>query len=157
IYMGTLGQSIPSAFRSGYLVAPPNLIQELDKRARVMDRYGDALGEWTLGELLQEGELQRYLNRSTPLYKERRDLLATELLKMLGHRLSCDLPTSGLGMWLSWEPRTNLFKIAKQCAREGLHIPPYLLYQSARHAGMRMGFGNLSLAEISRAVQIFYS
>src|SRR5690606_14256755 len=52
VYVGTFGKSMAPGFRSGFIVAPEELIAEMGKLLGIMDRYGDTLTEAALGELI---------------------------------------------------------------------------------------------------------
>lgn len=157
VYLGTFGRTMPSAFRSGYVIAPQPLILEMQKLNAVMDRYGDPLGELALGELIADGDIYRYLRESVQEYKKRRDVLVQDLAVHFGHVIDFDVPNGGLALWTTWPHSLNLVKFSKACSKEGLFIPPYLLYQSKDLSGIRMGFGSLNSTEISKAVEIMKS
>lgn len=157
VYLGTFGRTMPSAFRSGYLVAPQPLIHEMQKLHAVMDRYGDPLGELALGELIADGDVYRYLRESVQKYRKRRDTMAQELAVKLGHLIDFEVPNGGLAMWTSWPNSQNLLQFSKACSKAGLFIPPFLLYQSKTLSGIRMGFGSLTPTEIVTAVEIMKS
>lgn len=154
IYAGTFGRTMPSAFRSGFVIAPTELLRELEKLHGIMDRYGDPLGELVMGELIAEGEMHRYLQQSTTRYRRRRNRMAEALAGQMGHRIDFEVPESGLAIWTTWPSEINLLQFSKACSREGLFLPSYLLYQSATHCGVRLGFGSLDLAQIDRSVEI---
>lgn len=154
IYTGTFGRALPTGFRAGFVVAPTELIQELEKLHSLMDRYGDALGEMAMGEMIAEGEMHRYILQATRIYRSRRDRFATLLAQELGHTMDFQIPEGGLAVWTKWPREVNLLKFSRVCAREGLYLPPYLLYQNAAHSGLRFGFGSLDPAQIDKAVSI---
>ncbi len=154
VYVGTFGQTLPSAFRSGFVVAPDPLISEMEKLQNLMDRFGDVLGEMAMGEMIAEGEIYSYLRQCTLEYRKRRDQMACDLVSRLGHLIDFQVPSGGLAIWTNWPETINLMRFSRSCAREGLHIPPYLLYQSRLGSGVRMGFGSLSVREIRTAIEI---
>lgn len=154
VYVGTFGKSLASGFRSGFIVAPAPLVNEMAKLLGIMDRYGDVLTELALGELIADGEIHRYLKKATQQYRLRRDHLAGLLAASLGDRLQFAVPAGGLAIWTAWPPDTNLLQLAQACAKHDLFLPRYLLYQSKTHSGMRLGFGSLSLDELTEAVGI---
>ncbi|HLW49414.1 MAG TPA: PLP-dependent aminotransferase family protein [Sphingobacteriaceae bacterium] len=154
VYVGTFGQTLPSAFRSGFVVAPDPLIAEMEKLQNLMDRFGDVLGEMAMGEMIAEGEIYNYLRQCTVEYRKRRDQMACSLVSGLGHLIDFQVPDGGLATWTNWPETINLMRFSRLCAREGLHIPPYLLYQSRLCSGVRMGFGSLSVREIKTAIEI---
>lgn len=157
LYIGTFGKFMPTAFRAGYVVGPADLILEMKKLHAVMDRYGDPIRELAMGELIADRHIFRYVRANRVEYRQRRDVFAQELAKNLGHVLDLVVPEGGLGMWTRWPPGINLMKFSRACSREGLLIPPYLLYQHREMSGIRMGFGSLMPEEISSAVQIIQS
>lgn len=154
VYIGSFCKSLAPGFRSGYLVAPENLIKELSKLRGVVDRQGDILMEQALAELLEEGEVQRHLKKALKVYHERRDAFCELLQTHLSDVVSFSAPPGGLAMWTTWDPALNLMRISKDCNAKGLYLPQTLLYQTDNLTAMRLGFGNLTIEELSRSVEI---
>ncbi|MDQ6477511.1 PLP-dependent aminotransferase family protein [Dyadobacter sp. LHD-138] len=154
VYIGSFCNSLAPGFRSGYLVAPEDLIQEMGKFRRIVDRQGDMLMEQALGELLEEREIQRHLKKALKIYQERRDSFCQLLNAELGEYVSFAAPPGGLSIWTKWNPDLNLMRISKNCLAQGLHLPQKLLYQTEKVTAMRLGFGNLTVAEMEQAVKV---
>ena len=154
VYVGTFGKSLASGFRSGFIVAPAPLVNEMGKLLGIMDRYGDVLTELALGELIDDGEIHRYLKKATKQYRLRRDHLAALLDQHLGGCVHYEKPAGGLAIWTKWPEAVNLMRLATACVKHDLFLPRHLLYQSKAHSGIRLGFGSLSLEELTEAVQI---
>jgi len=157
VYVGTFGRSLAPGFRSGFVVAPKTLIDEMGKLLGIIDRYGDVLTELALGELIADGEIHRYLKKATKAYKERRDHLACLLVERLGNDIDFVVPNGGLALWTTWPSDLNLMQLARVCAKHELDVPRYLLYQSKKQAGIRLGFGSLTLDELTESVNILAS
>lgn len=154
VYIGSFCKSLAPGFRSGYLVAPENLILEMAKFRRLVDRQGDMLMEQAIAELLEEKEIQRHLKKAVKVYQDRRDLFTSLLIKELGGELTFDAPPGGLSVWTNWNPDLNLMRISKNCTKMNLHLPQELLYQNEHSTAMRLGFGNLNEQEITLAVRV---
>jgi len=154
VYIGSFCKSLAPGFRSGYLVAPENLISETAKFRRLVDRQGDMLMEQALGELLDEKEVQRHLKKAVKIYQERRDVFSALLEDQLGEVLEFTSPPGGLSIWTKWDPKLNLMRISKSCLKRNLHLPQELLYQTENSTAMRLGFGNLTAEELEEAVGI---
>jgi GntR family transcriptional regulator/MocR family aminotransferase len=154
VYIGSFCKSLAPGFRSGYLIAPENLIIEMAKLRRLVDRQGDMLMEQALAELLEEREIQRHLKKALKIYQERRDSFTTLLSEHLGEALSFVSPPGGLSVWTQWNPQLNLMRISKNCLKRNLHLPQELLYQNENFTAMRLGFGNLSVPELHEAVHL---
>lgn len=154
IYLSSFCKIIAPHIQAAYLIAPVNVINELSKLRRIIDHQSDWLMEQALGELLHEGEIQRHSKKTKKVYHQRRDFLSNLLREELDELVTFIPPSGGLAFWTLWNKRVNLMKLSKACAKAELHLPQNILYQTKRFSGMRLGFGNLSENELSRAVEI---
>ncbi|SKB34537.1 GntR family transcriptional regulator / MocR family aminotransferase [Parapedobacter luteus] len=154
VYVGTFGKPMAPGFRSGFIVAPPELINEMGKLLGVMDRHGDALTELALGEMIADGEIHRYLKKTTLEYKARRNMLASLLNEHLASFVDFNVPSGGLAIWTRWPKELNLMRLRDLCAQHEVHLPRYLLYQSNMHCGIRLGFGSLPQPALTEVVAL---
>lgn len=157
IYIGSFGKSLAPGFRTGFIVAPVNLMIEMRKYLGIINRQGDVLMEYVLGHMISEGEINRYMQKSLKIYKERRDYFSRLLQENLGDFLNFKNPSGGLAFWIEWKPPINLVRLAKNCAKDNLFIPRTLLYQNKELTAMRIGFGNLNFLEMNTCVEILSS
>lgn len=155
IYIGSFGKSLAPGFRTGFIVAPENLMIEMRKYLGIIDRQGDILMEHVLGEMIAEGEINRYLKKSLKIYQERRDYFIKLIEENLGNFLRFEKPSGGLAIWTEWKIPINLMQLSKNCAQNNLFIPKTLLYQNKKLTAMRLGFGNLNFDEMEKSVEIF--
>lgn len=154
IYIGSFGKLLAPGFRTGFIVAPENLMAEMRKYLGIIDRQGDILMEHVLGEMIAEGEINRYLKKSLKIYKERRDHFASLLKHHLDEFIDFKIPSGGLAFWTEWKISVNLMQLSKKCARNNVFIPKTLLYQNRKLTAMRLGFGNFTIDEMEKAVGI---
>lgn len=155
IYVGSFGKSLAPGFRTGFIVAPDNLMREMRKYLGIIDRQGDILMEQALGEMIEEGVIHRHLKKSLKIYQERRDSMGTLLAENLAEFLHFEKPNGGLAFWLTWKKPINLLKLSQQCAKSNLFVPKTLLYQTKNITGMRLGFGSLNEEEMRESLGIF--
>ncbi|KFF22020.1 PLP-dependent aminotransferase family protein [Chryseobacterium sp. JM1] len=154
IYIGSFGKSLAPGFRTGFIVAPENLMVEMRKYLGIIDRQGDILMERALGEMIEEGEIHRYLKKSLKVYQERRDHFAELLKENLDEFIQFQKPSGGLAFWLEWKVPVNLMQLSRNCAQNNLFIPKTLLYQTKNLTAMRLGFGNLNFEEMEKSIEI---
>lgn len=154
VYIGSFGKSLAPGFRTGFIVAPENLMIEMRKYLGIIDRQGDVLMEHVLGEMIAEGEINRYLKKSLKIYQERRDYFCDLLQYYLNEDLDFHKPSGGLAVWTKWKSSINLMKLSRECAKNNVFIPKTLLYQNKNLTATRLGFGNLNFNEMEKAVEI---
>ncbi|MDR7130197.1 GntR family transcriptional regulator/MocR family aminotransferase [Algoriphagus sp. 4150] len=154
IYVGSFGKSLAPGFRTGFIVAPENLMREMRKHLGVIDRQGDVLMEQALGEMIEEGVIRRHLKRSLKIYRERRNFMADLLKNELGEHVQFQQPSGGLAFWVVFNKAVNLMQLKLQCEKNNLFIPKTLLYQNRNLTAMRIGFGHLNEEEMLKSIAI---
>lgn len=154
VYLGSFGKTLAPGFRAGFLVAPENLIAEMQKTQAIIDRQGDTIMEQVLGQLIAEGEIHRHLKKVQKIYHERRNHFCETLGRQLGNCVSFSIPPGGLAVWTKWDQGLNLLRISKACATQGLQLPQFLLYQTRELSAMRLGFGNFTAAEATDVLKM---
>ncbi|WP_308991559.1 PLP-dependent aminotransferase family protein [Mariniflexile litorale] len=153
IYLGKLGQSLFPSFQTGFVIAPENLISEAKNYLRILDRQGDLIQEQMLSELIYEGEIHRLIKKNIIIYKQRRDFLCECLFKYFKQHVFWDKPSGGLALWLRFEPKISLVKLAQQAQNMDLFLPKTILYQDKNTCCIRFGFGDLNEEEIEIIVK----
>jgi len=148
IYLGKLGQSLFPSFQTGFVVAPENLISEAKNYLQLLDKQGDIIQEQMLSELISEGEIYRLMKKNIIIYKQRRDYLCASLETYFGKAVTWYLPSGGLALWLVFEPKISLVKLAEYAEKNDLCIPKTTLYQDRNTCAIRFGYGHLNEDEI---------
>jgi GntR family transcriptional regulator/MocR family aminotransferase len=79
IYVGTFSKSLLPSLRTGYLVAPPTLVDALLAAKQLTDGFGPVQPQAALARFLEEGLLGRHVRRAAKVYAERRALVLDAL------------------------------------------------------------------------------
>jgi GntR family transcriptional regulator/MocR family aminotransferase len=124
-YVGTLSKVLAPGLRIGYLVAPGSLLNSVVAHRFYLDRQGDHAVERAVAELIEDGELERSVNRARRIYRARRDLAVELLRARLGSAISLQVPSGGMALWVScpgvdaeaWSERARARGILFHCAR----------------------------------------
>lgn len=153
IYLGKLGQSLFPSFQTGFVVAPENLISEAKNYLQLLDKQGDIIQEQILSELISEGEIYRLTKKNISIYIERRDYLNHNLTKHFKNELTWEIPSGGLAMWLNFNPKISLIKLAEAAEQFDLYIPKTILYQNKDTCAIRFGFGELDVNTIETTIK----
>tara|TARA_R110002074_G_scaffold44847_1_gene116645 strand:+ start:2206 stop:3714 length:1509 start_codon:yes stop_codon:yes gene_type:complete len=153
IYLGKLGQSLFPSFQTGFVVAPENLISEAKNYLQLLDKQGDIIQEQILSELIQEGEIYRLMKKNIIIYKQRRDCLCKYLTTYFEGAITWEMPSGGLAIWVQFESKISLVKLAEEAEKNNLCLPKTTLYQDRDTCAIRFGFGHLNEEEIALVVK----
>lgn len=156
IYLGKMGQSLFPSFQTGFVIAPENLIAEAKNYLKLLDSQGDLIQEQMLTELIYEGEIHRLIKKNIIIYKERRDFLYEHLHEYFKQQILFEKPSGGLAIWLRFEPKISLIKLAHYAETLDLFLPKTILYQDKNTCAIRFGFGDLNEVDIEIVVTKLY-
>jgi GntR family transcriptional regulator/MocR family aminotransferase len=153
IYLGKLGQSLFPSFQTGFVIAPENLISEANNYLQLLDKQGDLIQEQMLSELIHEGEIYRLMKKNIVIYKQRRDSLSQLLTQYFDEIAKWKIPSGGLAIWLEFQPKISLVKLAKETEKNDLFLPQTILYQDKNTCAIRFGFGQLDIEEMKSVIK----
>ncbi|WP_439129595.1 PLP-dependent aminotransferase family protein [Polaribacter sp.] len=153
IYLGKLGQSLFPSFQTGFVIAPENIIAEAENYLYLLDEQGDLIQEQMLSELIYEGEIYRLMKKNIVTYKQRRNALCQLLQQNFSEIATWTVPAGGLALWLEFNLKISLVKLAEEAEKIDLFIPKTILYQDKNNCAIRFGFGQLNLDELSIVIK----
>lgn len=112
IYMNTFARTLAPSLRIGYVVLPPELAERFKRDFSFYSSTVPSFEQYTLVQFLQEGHLERHLNRMKKTYRQRQMLLLSVLHS---HPLAKSITVSGeeAGLHL-------LLKVHLPCTEEEL-------------------------------------
>lgn len=157
LYVGSFSKLLAPGIRLGYLIVPGKLRQRMADQRETIDRQGDLPLEHAVAALMQDGELRRHARKSRRIYQARRDLLAEELRRRFGTRVSFDRPPGGLAIWLRLMDGANTQRWASRAASMGLAVlsgARFALNATSAANAFRLGYANLNEDELRRAVDL---
>jgi len=154
IYLGTLSKVLAPGLRLGFIAAPAAMASALARRRSIMDYQGNQAFERAVAELMEDGLLQRHVRRMRRVYEERRDLLAHELERRLGSRLTFERPTGGMSLWAK-AGDVPLPSWAASCLERGVafHWGAAFDFRQRPIPFLRLGFAALDPSELKEAVR----
>ena len=156
IYVGSLTKSVAPAFRIGYVVAPVALIDELARLRRIIDRQGDPMLEFSIGQLLKTGDLKRHFRKALRTYHARRDRCCELLTTELSDAIHFTKPDGGMAVWATFDPTIDMDALAQRAASKGLFISSGVSHNppGQRLNGTRLGFASSTEDELEKSVAI---
>ncbi len=158
-YVGSFSKSIAPAFRIGFVVAPENLINEMAKLRRYVDRQGDVLLERAIAMMLEEGEIRRHMRKALKTYHQRRDFFCDLLQKELGDYVEFKIPDGGLAVWTKFDEKIDMTKLSEVAAAKNLYFADSKRYDPIGKElnSTRLGFASMNEKEMKVAMKILKS
>jgi len=148
IYTGSFSKLLAPSLRVGYIVAPKNLIAELSKLRRHVDRQGDSILERAIAEMIEEGEMDRHLKKAVRVYQHRRDHFCKILKQYMGDIVSFNIPDGGMAVWVNFDKNIPLVKLSEILLTKGIYLNVDYEFIERLNAS-RLGFASLTEDEAS--------
>jgi GntR family transcriptional regulator/MocR family aminotransferase len=148
VYLGTASKALSPALRIGWLVARPALLARITAAREARHDHPPWPTQLALLHLLREGHLDKMVRSARRVYAERAALVASRL----GRHGTVSGPVAGMYLTLLTE-RAAARAVHQECLVAGFDVP--LLEDLARsdsRAGLVVGFGGLSDADLDRAL-----
>lgn len=79
VYIGTFSKAIAPAIRISYMVLPYPLLERYRSRCAFYSSTVSRIDQSVLNEFIQDGYFERYLNKMRKKYREKHDLMLSEL------------------------------------------------------------------------------
>jgi GntR family transcriptional regulator / MocR family aminotransferase len=156
VYTGTLSKTIGPAIRTGYIIAPVNIILELARIRQLIDTQGDPIMELTLAEMFTEGHIKRHMKKALQVYHRRRDFLCAYLSQKLGDIIEFKVPDGGLAIWAKFDKSVPLPPLTEKLRAQGLILSNGLIHNNSPVSlnCTRMGFAWMNESEAENAVHL---
>jgi len=154
LFGGGFSRLLAPGLKVGYLVVPSVLVSPMARLRRDLELQGDPVLEWSVAELLRDGDVDRHLRRVRKVYASRRDVLADCLRSEFGDSLAFDLPDGGQALWLRPAGNTDVEGWIREAKGAGLVLhPPRRYHLGDPGSAFRMGFSHINEQEIEEAVR----
>ena len=156
IYIGTFSKSVFPALRIGFVIAPPDLRDQL---VAVRLAQGDAeppfLDQAILADFLAEGHFARHVRRMHTLYAERLGALEDSARRWCGGGLVLRSTRTGLHA-VGELAGIDADRVCDEAALRGVEIAAisdYTLRSATHTRAIALGFGGVAPASLDRGMQ----
>lgn len=155
-YIGSWSKNLFPGIRTGFVVAPQPLLEEMVKYRRIMDRQGDHVMERAIANLMHDGTMQRYLRKSKKIYAKRKALFCQRLRSQFSPYLDFTEPEGGMAVWVQFKAAYPLPEVAKLSRQKDLYLSDGRAYNPPGKSmnSCRLGFTHMNEEEIDTACGI---
>ncbi len=146
IHFGVVSRIFSPGLRLGLVHAPAGFVARMREQRLTFDRQGDPVLERAMAELIEDGEVQRHLNRMHLAYRRRRDALIAALRREAGEAVSIDPPAGGLALWVRVRDGVDVDAWAARALARGVAFLPgrQFAFDGAPMQGFRIGFSSFA-------------
>lgn len=156
IYIGSLSKTLAPGLRQGYIVGPPELIQEARALRRLMLRHPSAFIQRAFALFLSLGHHDSLLRRFSAAYRERAQTLSEAIARHLPETTHVPI-SGGSSCWVKGPPWLNARELGKAAAQRGVLIdePGDVFFMSEQPPlnYFRLGFTSISADKIDEGVR----
>lgn len=123
LYVGSISKTLDPGLRMGFLVAPPELIQEARALRRLMLRHPPGNNQRAVALFLSLGHHDALIQRMTQAYRERWECMGRALRKHLP-RAAHAPSVGGSSYWVKGPPGLDARELARRAAEQSIFIEP---------------------------------
>jgi GntR family transcriptional regulator/MocR family aminotransferase len=154
IFSGSFSKVLFPSLRLGYLVLPPDLVEQFAAAKSILNRHTAPFEQTVLCDFIVEGHFGRHLRRMREVYAERFSVLMESARRRLGGLLELSNVEAGLQTvgWLS--PGIDNEAAWHAAEKHKVEVTPLRVYARCRlpRDGLQMGFAAVNPQEIRRGV-----
>ncbi|MBX7173624.1 MAG: PLP-dependent aminotransferase family protein [Pyrinomonadaceae bacterium] len=155
IYIGTFSKVLFPSLRLGYLVVPPDLVEDFTNALSFILFHAPMLEQLILTDFIREGHFGRHIRRMRNLYAERQKVLINAVKENLEDFLKIEKDVAGMHAVAWLKKGLNDAEIAKKALEQGVYAPPLSFYCTKVKLpdALLLGYTGIAPAEILAGVE----
>jgi 2-aminoadipate transaminase len=152
LYVGSLSKIVAPGMRIGWVAAEKEFIQALSWFKKDLDH---PFAQASMGSFLENADLEKHFNTLRKVYRDKCDLLLSELEQHLPASVSWFVPKGGYFVWVK-VPGADTSKLLKHAVNEGVSYVPGKYFYLDQEEGLeylRLSFSYASERDIAQGVK----
>ena len=154
VYSSTLSKTVAPGLRIAWLVAAPELLEQLTQIKQAADLHTSTLGQMVVHAVVEGDFLAEQLPRIRSYYHRQRDTMLAALDNHLPSSVHSTRPKGGMFLWLTLPEGSDGLELLRSAARRGVaYVPgaPFFADGSGLNT-LRLSYSVASLEQIERGV-----
>ncbi|NJN79242.1 MAG: PLP-dependent aminotransferase family protein [Anaerolineales bacterium] len=156
IYVGTFSKMLMPGLRVGFIVADGPVYDSLLNFKRVSDLATSTLIQRALDAYVTVGRYQTYLHRTSQTFRKRRDVMVEAVHRHLPFKISFDIPTGGLFIWLRLPESMSTEELLPLACKEGVSFVPgnfFFIDNTTGREWLRLNFASQPVEDIEEGIK----
>jgi len=118
LYLSTYSKILAPGLRVAWLAAPELMIERLSLHKQVFDLNTNALGQWTVSEVLRRNLLEDHLAMLRQQYRHKRDLMLQAIATHWPQEVRVNHPAGGFHLWCRLPADMRSRSLLREAANE---------------------------------------
>jgi GntR family transcriptional regulator/MocR family aminotransferase len=156
VYVSTFSKMLVPGLRVGFIVADGPVYESLLNYKRLSDLATSTLIQRALDSFVTIGRYQTYLHRASQTFRKRRDAMLKAISHHLPAKVSFDVPSGGLFIWLKLPNSVSANELLRLACKEGVAFVPgkyFFIDQLHGDEWMRLNFVSQSVEDIEEGIK----
>lgn len=155
IQLGTFSKIVSPGFRLGWIAASRQTMSVFARVKQATDLHTNEFSQYVIFDFVQEGRLERHIEKLKRAYHERRDAMLRAMSEFFPDTVKWTKPDGGLFLWVILPEHVDASKILPKAIEEKVAFVPGQPFHpdgSGKNT-MRLNFSNASLPDIHEGMK----
>ena len=155
IYVGTISKLLAPGLRVGWIVAREEFIDRLQLAKQPVDLCTNVFSQYLTYRYLEEGIVERQIDRIIDLYRTRRNQMLQALKEFLPYGIEWTNPEGGMFIWLTLPETIDAGEMFHEALDKGIaYVPGSIFYgTNPRKNTLRLNFTFVGGEQIREGVK----
>lgn len=155
LYLGTCSKILAPGLRVAWLAAPEPVIERLGLYKQTFDLNTNALGQWTISELIRCGMLDEHLAQVRPHYARKLHLMLEAIEKYWPADVRVSQPGGGMHLWCRLPSNIRARSLLREAAHEHVTFVCGELFHvdGGGHYAIRLSFASPEDKHITEGIR----
>ena len=156
LHLGSFSKIFAPGFRLGWIIAEPELLEQIFVCKQALDLCPPVFDQYLAAEFMGSGALDRNLERSISLYRDKRDYMVSLLEKYMPDGVSWTHPDGGLFLWVTLPEGIDTVAMYDSALATGVaYVAGSFFFPDGSHRNtMRLNFSYLAKERMEAGVQL---